>query len=109
MEVGKMEYVYAAMLLHKAGKEINEENIKKVLEAAGVQVDTARIKALVASLEGVNIDEVIEKAQSMQVAATSAGGSAGGSEQKEEKKEEKKKEEKPSVEQAAAGLGALFG
>ncbi len=104
-----MEYVYAAMLLHKAGKEINEENIKKVLEAAGVQVDTARIKALVASLEGVNIDEVIEKAQSMQVTAASAGGSAGGSEQKEEKKEEKKKEEKPSVEQAAAGLGALFG
>ena len=109
MEVGKMEYVYAAMLLHKAGKEINEENIKKVLEAAGVQVDTARIKALVASLEGVNIDEVIEKAQSMQVTAASAGASAGGSEQKEEKKEEKKKEEKPSVEQAAAGLGALFG
>ena len=104
-----MEYVYAAMLLHKAGKEINEENIKKVLEAAGVQVDTARIKALVASLEGVNIDEVIEKAQSMQVTAASAGASAGGSEQKEEKKEEKKKEEKPSVEQAAAGLGALFG
>ncbi|RLE43508.1 50S ribosomal protein P1, partial [Candidatus Woesearchaeota archaeon] len=55
-----MEYVYAAMLLHKAGQQINEENVKKVLEAAGVKVDEARVKALVAALEGVNIDEVIE-------------------------------------------------
>jgi len=57
-----MEYVYAALLLHAAGKEINEENLKAVLEAAGVTPDEARIKALVAALEGVNIDEVIEKA-----------------------------------------------
>ena len=55
-----MEYVYAAMLLHKAKKEIKEESVKKVLEAAGVQVDEARVKALVASLEGVNIDEAVE-------------------------------------------------
>ena len=55
-----MEYIYAAMLLHKAGKEINEGAIKAVLEAAGVAVDDARVKALVASLEGVNIDEAIE-------------------------------------------------
>ncbi len=101
-----MEYVYAAMLIHKAGKEINEENMKKVLEAAGVQVDTAKVKALIASLDGVNIDEVVKNAQTAQVvaAAPSSGAEAG------EKKEEKKKEEdKPSVEEAAAGLGALFG
>ncbi len=99
-----MEYVYAAMLIHKAGKEINEENMKKVLEAVGVSPDSAKIKALVASLEGVNIDEVIKNAQTAQVAAAPAQGG-------EAKKEEKKKEEekKPSVEEAAAGLGALFG
>ena len=54
-----MEYVYGAMLLHAAGKEINEENLKKVLEAAGIEVDEAKIKALTASLEGINIEEVI--------------------------------------------------
>ncbi len=99
-----MEYVYAAMLIHKAGKEVNEENMKKVLEAVGVSPDSAKIKALVASLEGVNIDEVIKNAQTAQVAAAPAQGG-------EAKKEEKKKEEekKPSVEEAAAGLGALFG
>ena len=57
-----MEYIYAAMLIHKAGGKVNEATVKKVLEAAGVKVNEARVKALVASLEGVNIDEAIEKA-----------------------------------------------
>ena len=107
-----MEYVYGAMLLHAAKKEINEENLKKVLEAAGIEADEAKIKALVASLEGVNIDEVLEKAATMPVAAQPAAA-AQPEEAKEEKKEEKeeKKEEKEEVseEEIAAGLGALFG
>ncbi|MFC1723035.1 50S ribosomal protein P1 [Nanoarchaeota archaeon] len=104
-----MEYVYAAMLLHKAGKEVNEDSVKKVLEAAGVAADAARIKALVAALEGVNIDEAIEKAAvaAAPVAAAPAGGDAPAA---EAKKEEKKKEDEGKAnEQAAAGLGALFG
>ncbi len=105
-----MEYVYGAMLLHAAGKEINEENLKKVLEAAGIEVDEAKIKALTASLEGVNIEEVISKAATMPVAAAAAPAAA--EEKAEEKKEEKKKEEEKeevSEEEVAAGLGALFG
>ncbi|ACS32991.1 50S ribosomal protein P1 [Thermococcus gammatolerans] len=106
-----MEYVYAALLLHAAGKEINEENLKKVLEAAGVSPDEARIKALVAALEGVNIDEVIEKA-AMPVAAPVAVAAApapaeGGAEEAQEEEEEE--EEEVSEEEALAGLGALFG
>jgi len=106
-----MEYVYAALLLHAAGKEINEENLRKVLEAAGVTPDEARIKALVAALEGVNIDEVIEKA-AMPVAAPVAVAAApapaeGGAEQAQEEEEEE--EEEVSEEEALAGLGALFG
>jgi len=57
-----MEYIYAAMLLHKAGKQINEENLTQVLTAAGINVDAVRVKALVASLAEVNIDEVIKSA-----------------------------------------------
>ncbi|WP_297550249.1 50S ribosomal protein P1 [Thermococcus sp.] len=106
-----MEYVYAALLLHAAGKEITEENLKKVLEAAGVTPDDARIKALVAALEGVNIDEVIEKA-AMPVAAPVAVAAApapaeSGAEQAQEEEEEE--EEEVSEEEALAGLGALFG
>ncbi len=103
-----MEYIYASLLLHAAGQQINEENVKKVLEAAGVKPDDAKVKALVAALEGVNIDEVLEKA-TMPVAV--AAPAAGAAEQKaEEKKEEKKEEEEEKkVEEAAAGLGALFG
>ncbi len=105
-----MEYVYSAMLLHKAGKQINEHNIHKVLEAAGVKVDEARVKAMVAALEGVNIEEAIEKA-SVAMAAPVAAAPAASAGHASEKKEEKKKEEegKKSEEAAAAGLGALFG
>ncbi len=48
-----MEYIYAAMLLHKAGKKIDEASVKKVLEAAEVKVDEARIKAYKASAHKV--------------------------------------------------------
>ena len=71
-----MEYVYSAMLLHKAGRQINEQSIHKVLEAAGIKVDEARVKALVAALEGVNIEEAIEKA-SVAMAAPIATPAAG--------------------------------
>jgi len=93
-----MEYVYSALLLHSAKLPVNEENLKKVLQSAGVAVDEAKVKALVASLEGVNIDEAIQQA-----AATVAAPAA------EEKKEEKKEEEGKKAEEAVAGLSALFG
>lgn len=105
-----MEYVYGAMLLHAAKKEINEENLKKVLESVGMQPDEAKIKALTSSLEGVDIDKVLAKAAVMPTAAPAE--KAEEKEKKEKKKEEKKEEEKKeevSEEEIAAGLGALFG
>ena len=104
-----MEYVYAAMLLHKAGKEITEDAVKAVLKAASVKVDDTRVKALVAALEGVNIEEAISKAAApVAVAAVQVSGNAGGA-GAAEKKEEKKEDHKKAEENAAAGLGALFG
>jgi large subunit ribosomal protein L12 len=100
-----MEYVYAAMLLHKAGKKVDEAHLKKVLEAVGVHVDESRVKALVAALENVNIDEAVKQAAVVPVAAAHAPAHA---EHKEEKKAAPK-EEKKSEEEAAAGLGSLFG
>lgn len=103
-----MEYVYGALVLHAAGKPVNEENLKKVLTAAGVKVDETRVKALAAALEGVNIDDALKSAMAMPAAAPAA--TAPAAEKKDEKKkEEKKEEEKVSEEEAAAGLGALFG
>jgi len=107
-----MEYIYSAMLLHSAGKKITEENVKKVLTAAGVKADDARIKVLTASLDGVNIDEAITTAAvPVAAAAAPAAQPASGDAPAEGKKEEKKKEKKEEVseEEAAAGLGALFG
>jgi len=57
-----MEYVYAALILNETGEEINEDNVTGVLEAAGVDVEESRVKALVAALEDVDIEEAIETA-----------------------------------------------
>jgi len=97
-----MEYVYAALLLHSAGGKVTEDGVKKVLTAAGVKVEEPRVKALVAALSEVKIEDALKAAQTMPVAAAPAAA-APAEGKKEEKKEEKKSEE------ALAGLGALFG
>jgi large subunit ribosomal protein L12 len=106
-----MENIYAAMLLHKAGKEINEETVTNVLTAAGITVDAVQVKALVASLSEVNIDEAIKAAPTMMAAAPAAPAAAPATEQKPKEEEKKKKgeEEKAKEEAALEGLGALFG
>ncbi len=104
-----MEYIYAAMLLHKSGHKVEEAAVKKVLESAHVKVDDARIKALVAALDGVNIDEAVEKAaMPVAVVAPAHAASEGKAESKADEKK-KVEDEKKSEEAAAAGLGALFG
>jgi large subunit ribosomal protein L12 len=105
-----MENIYAAMLLHKAGKEINEESVTKVLTAAGITVDAVQVKALVASLSEVNIDEAIKAAPTMMTAApvaapTETKSAIAAPEDKKKKAEEEKAKEDAALE----GLGALFG
>ncbi|MEM1577741.1 MAG: 50S ribosomal protein L12 [Candidatus Pacearchaeota archaeon] len=94
-----MKYIYAALLLHEAGKEINEENLKKVISSID-EVDEAKIKILVESLRGVNIEELIKSAPTTVTTSETK-------EKVEEKKEEKKEEriEEISIE----GLASLFG
>ncbi len=107
-----MEYVYAALLLHNAGKPVNEENVTKLLNAAGINADPIRVKALVASLEEVNIDEAMKTAPTVMAAAPAVAITPATAEAKPEaKKEEKKKEEEEKEKEEAAleGLGALFG
>ncbi|MGD9275748.1 MAG: 50S ribosomal protein L12 [Candidatus Pacearchaeota archaeon] len=99
-----MENVYAALLLHKAGKEVSEENLKSVVAATGATPNEDQIKSLVASLKGVDIDAELASAS---LVSSASAGSAGSAAPAEEKKEEKPKEEKKEA--AAEGLSALFG
>jgi large subunit ribosomal protein L12 len=110
-EVKSMENVYAAMLLHKAGKEINEENVTNVLTAAGITVDAVQVKALVASLSEVDIDEAIKAAPTMMAAAPAPAATAPAAEEKPKEEDKKKKAEDDKAKEDAAleGLGALFG
>tara|TARA_Y100000034_G_scaffold129454_1_gene185919 strand:- start:676 stop:957 length:282 start_codon:yes stop_codon:yes gene_type:complete len=93
-----MEYVYTTLLLHETKQEINEESVKKVLNAVNATVDEGKVKALVASLADVNIDEAVKE---VPVATAPAAAEA--------KKEEVKEEPKVDENKAAAGLGSLFG
>jgi large subunit ribosomal protein L12 len=103
-----MEYVYAALLLHKLKKDITEDNVKNVIKATGVNPDDVKIKALVAALSEVNIDESLKATpMAMAVPATASAAESGATQSKEEKKEEKKDEKKE--EEALEGLSSLFG
>ncbi len=100
-----MELIYAAMLLHRAKKDINEENIKKVIHAVGIQKTDAEVKALVAALNGVDIDKAIKEAATVAVAAAPAAGNAPAAADKKKEADEAKKAE----ESMASGLSSLFG
>ena len=101
-----MEYVYAALMLHKLEKEVNEANVASVVKATGAEVNEAQVKALVASLADVNIEDAIKAAPVAVAAAAPAAEAAGGDDKKE------KKAEPPSEKQEEAameGLSSLFG
>ena len=99
-----MEYIYAALLLHKLGKEISEANLRSVVVASGAHADDSQIKSLVVSLKGVDIDSELANASLVAAApAAGAGAQAGG------KVEAKEEEEEEKHEAAAEGLSALFG
>ena len=103
-----MEYIYSALVLHAAGKEVTDDAITTVLQSAGIEVDATKVKALTASLEGVDIEKAIATAAvAAPVAVAAPAGEATAAETKKEEKEEE--EEKVSEEEAAAGLSALFG
>ncbi|MDH3611323.1 MAG: 50S ribosomal protein P1 [Nitrosopumilus sp.] len=100
-----MEYVYAALLLHKLQKEVNEANISSVVKASGAEVNDAQVKAMVAALADINIEDAIKAAPVAVAAAAPAAAEAAG----EEKKEEKPKDDGKTEEAAMEGLSSLFG
>ena len=99
-----MEYIYAALLLHKLEKKIDEATVKKVITSTGIKPDEVKIKALVSALGEVDIEDALKNATTVAAAAPTAPSTESTSEAKvEEKKEEKKDEE------AMEGLASLFG
>ena len=97
-----MEVIYAALLLHKSGKPVDEEHMNKVLQATGATYDESKVKSLVASLKDVDIDTELENA-----VVASAAPAAGSDSSGEAKAQEAPKEEPKEV--SSEGLSALFG
>ena len=103
-----MEYVYAALMLHKLQKEVTEENVTSVVKATGAEVNEAQVKALVASLADVNIEEAIKAAPvAVAAAPTAAADAPAGEDKKKEAKAEPPSEKQE--EQAMEGLASLIG
>ena len=118
-----MEYVYAALILHETDEEINEDNLTGVLEAAGVDVEESRVKALVAALEDVDVEEAIETAAAAPAGGAGGAAAAGAADEAEAEEAEAEAEDEDEAEEAEAedegddeddgegdeGLGELFG
>src|SRR6056297_1437394 len=113
-----MEYVYAALILNESGDEINEDNLTDVLESAGVSVEESRVKALVAALEDVDIEEAVEQAAAAPVAAGGAAAPAEGGDDEPDHDEPSEEEvaeaeadddDDDDDEADGEGLGELFG
>ena len=102
-----MEYVYAALMLHKFQKEVTEENVTNIVKASGAEVNEAQVKALVASLADVDIEEAIKAAPVAVAAAAPAAEAASGGEEKKEAKAEPPSEKQEEA--AMEGLSSLFG
>jgi large subunit ribosomal protein L12 len=101
-----MEYIYATLMLDALNKDITEENLKRIIEAAGVTPDEIQIKQLMAALEGVDIKEAMKSAA---IPMAAAPAPTAAPEKKEAAEEKKKEEEEAKEEEALEGLGALFG
>ncbi len=104
-----MEYVYAALMLHKLKKDITEENVTSIVKASGAEVNAAQVKSLVAALADVNIEEAVKAAPVAVAAAAPPAEAAGGGDEKKGEKKEKAAADGKSEEQAMEGLSALFG
>ena len=104
LEVKGMEYMYTAMLLHSLGKEITEGTVERILNAAGISPDNIRVKALVAALAEVDIEEALKAP--VLTAAVAAPAAAAADEEETEEPEDEEEEEK---EEDLQGLSALFG
>ena len=110
-----MEYVYAALILHETDEEINEDNLTDVLEAAGIDVEESRAKALVAALEDVDVEEAIDTAAAVPAGGGGGGGAAAGAAEAEEEEAEEADEEEADEGDddeggdGGEGLGELFG
>jgi len=102
-----MEYVYAALMLHKLKKEITEENVTSIVKASGAELNEAKVKSLVASLADVDIEDAIKAAPVAAVAPVAAAPAEGGEGKKAEKKDEAATGK--SEEAAMEGLSSLFG
>ena len=102
-----MEYVYAALLLHKLNKDITEDNVKNVIKATGANPDEVKIKALVPALSEVNIDESLKSTPMAMAVPATAPADSGATQANDEKEDEKKDEKKE--EEALEGLSSLFG
>ncbi|QSG12444.1 50S ribosomal protein P1 [Halapricum desulfuricans] len=111
-----MEYVYAALILNESGEEINEANLTDVLEAAGVDVEESRVKALIAALEDVDIDEAVEQAAAVPATGgatttdeTEAADEGDDEAEEEEEAADEDEDDDEDEEASGEGLGELFG
>ncbi|KAI9016731.1 60s acidic ribosomal protein-domain-containing protein [Hyaloraphidium curvatum] len=101
LEVSEAATVYAALILHDAELEITADKIQALIDAAGVEVDSAYPKVFAKALAGKDLSQLLgaiavaapSAGAAPAAAAAPSGGAAAAAEAPAAKKEEKKEEE----------------
>uniref|UniRef100_A0A3B1IRI4 Large ribosomal subunit protein P2 n=1 Tax=Astyanax mexicanus TaxID=7994 RepID=A0A3B1IRI4_ASTMX len=109
-----MRYVAAYLLAALSGKDNPSSNdIKKILESVGIEVDETRMGKVVSELNGKKVEDVIAQygklasvpsGGAVAVASSAAPAAGGAAAPAEEKKEEKKEESEESDDDMGFGL-----
>ncbi|PWI49122.1 50S ribosomal protein P1 [Candidatus Heimdallarchaeota archaeon B3_Heim] len=102
-----MQYLHAALVLHSSGKGVSEKGITAIIKAAGDKPDEAKIKALVSTLESLDIDEAIKGASFMTAASPGTTGAADTGKETVASTTEPEEEEEEAGDDL--GLSSLFG
>lgn len=114
-----MKHLAAAVLLHLAGKPVDEKGITSIIEASGAKADSAKVKKLVDKLKGKDVLKFAkENSGKVAVGGAAAAPEAKKEEKKDEKKTDAKKDDKKDAKKAPPkkeepededeGLGGLF-
>ena len=104
-----MEYIAAYLLSVAAGNaKPTQEQVKKILEAAGVEVDAAQLEAVVTKMSEKSVDELVETGKTEMNKVGGAAPAAGAAAAAPAAAAEAPKEEAKEEEAAPLDLGEMF-
>merc|ERR1712014_224287 len=94
-----MKYVAAYLLAAQSGSAPSKDQVTKILESIGADIEADKLDKVFAELDGKNVEDVISEGMGLLASVPAGGAAAAGGDAApaaEEKKEESEEEESDS-------------